>query len=144
VWHGTDQELAHIEQVQTRVLRRLTATRENLADDFQRCELACRHTLHIGQQRKLEFAFELHKMQPDRLPAQLARCDWGKNPVVSGRARPKMHTDVTSAIAAKLGHDPATAVATPELSAGAFKAQYGEVGRSPNGHETTHCQAHQR
>jgi hypothetical protein len=29
---------------------------------------------------------------------------------------------VTSAIAAKLGHDPATAAATPELTAGAFKA----------------------
>jgi hypothetical protein len=33
VWHGTDQELTQIEQVQTRVLRRLTATRENLAED---------------------------------------------------------------------------------------------------------------
>jgi hypothetical protein len=58
-------------------------------------------------------------MQPDRLPAQLVRRDWGKNPAVSGRARPKLHTDVTSAIAAKLGHDPATAAATLELSAGA-------------------------
>jgi hypothetical protein len=67
VWHGTDQELAQIEQVQThrmivscsksRVLRRLTATRENLADDLLRCKLACRHTSHIRQQRKLEFAF---------------------------------------------------------------------------------------
>jgi hypothetical protein len=121
VWHGTDQELAQIEQVQTRVLRRLTATRGNLAYDFLRCELACRHTSHIGQQRKLEFAFELHKVQPDRLPVQLARCDWGKNLVVSGQARPKLHTDVTSAIAAKLGHDPATAAATPELTAGALK-----------------------
>jgi hypothetical protein len=61
-------------------------------------------------------------MQPDRLPTQLARCDWGKNPVVSGRARPKPHTDVTSAIAARLGDDPATAAATPGMSAGAFKA----------------------
>ena len=55
VWHGTDAELTKIEQVQTRVLRRLAATRENLADDFLRCELACRHTACIGQQRKLEF-----------------------------------------------------------------------------------------
>jgi hypothetical protein len=44
VWHGTDAELTKIEQVQTRVLRRLAATRENLADDVPRCELACRHT----------------------------------------------------------------------------------------------------
>jgi hypothetical protein len=48
VWHGTDQELAQIEQVLTLVLRRLTATRESLVDDFLRCELACRHTSHIG------------------------------------------------------------------------------------------------
>jgi hypothetical protein len=32
VWHGTDAELTKIEQVQTRVLRRLVATREDLAD----------------------------------------------------------------------------------------------------------------
>jgi hypothetical protein len=30
----------------------------------------------IGQRRKLEFAFELHKMQSDRLPAQLASGQW--------------------------------------------------------------------
>jgi hypothetical protein len=103
VWHGTDAELTNIEQVQTRVLRRLAETRENLADDFLRCELACRHTACIGQQRKLEFAFE---MPPGRLPAQVARCDWGKNPVVRGHARPKMHTDVVQHIAAQVGQHP--------------------------------------
>jgi hypothetical protein len=35
------------------VLRRLAATRENLVNDFLRCELVCRHTAWIGQQRKL-------------------------------------------------------------------------------------------
>ena len=50
VWHGTEQELAKIEQVQTRVLRRMVAAGANLADDFLRCELACRHTSLIGQQ----------------------------------------------------------------------------------------------
>jgi hypothetical protein len=34
VWHGTGAELTKIEQVQTRVLRRQAAMRENLADDF--------------------------------------------------------------------------------------------------------------
>jgi hypothetical protein len=123
VWHGTDAELAKIEQVQTRVLRRLVATRENLADDFLRCELACRHTACIGQQRKLEFAFELQRMPPGRLPAQVARCDWGKNPVVRGRARPKMHTDVVKHIAAQVGQRLNAAAATEEVSAAAFKAQ---------------------
>jgi hypothetical protein len=56
VWHSTEKELTQIDQVQTRVLRRLTATRENLADNFLRCELACRHTSHIGQQRSLKDA----------------------------------------------------------------------------------------
>ncbi len=37
VWHGTDAELTKIDQVQTRVLRRLAATRDNLADDFLWC-----------------------------------------------------------------------------------------------------------
>jgi hypothetical protein len=115
VWHGTDAELIKIEQVQTRVLRRLVATRENLADDFLRCELACRHTACIGQQRKLEFAFEL--------PAQVARCDWGKDPVVRGRARAKMHTDVVKHIAAQVGQHPDKAAATEEVSAAAFKAE---------------------
>jgi hypothetical protein len=122
VWHGTDVELAKIEQVQTRVLRRLVAARENLADDFLRCELACRHTACIGQQRKLEFAFELQRMPPGRLPAQVAKCDWGKNPVVRGRARPKMHTDVVRHIAAQVGQHPDQAAATEEVSAAAFKA----------------------
>ncbi len=72
--------------MQTRVLRRLAATRENLADDFLRCELACRHTACIGQQRKLEFAFELQRMPPGRLPAQVDRSvRLGEEP---SRARP--------------------------------------------------------
>ncbi len=98
------------------------ATRENLADDFLRCELACRHTACIGQQRKLEFASELQRMPPGRLPAQVARCNWGKNPVVRGRARPKMHTDVVKHIAAQVGQHPDQAAVTEEMSAAAFKA----------------------
>jgi hypothetical protein len=92
VWHGTDQELTQLEQVQTRALRRLVAAQANVADDLLRCELACRHTAQIGQQRKLEFAFELGRMPADRLPALIAQCGWGKHPVVNGRARPKLHT----------------------------------------------------
>jgi hypothetical protein len=121
VWHGTDQELAKIEQVQTRVLRRFTATGENLADDVLRCEFACRHTKHIGQQRKLEFAYELSGMQPNRLPSQLARCDWGKNSLLKGRARPKMHADVTGRIAKAMDLDPAAAAADPEQTKSGFK-----------------------
>ena len=87
VWHGTDQELTQLEQVQTRAMRRLVAAQANVADDFLRCELACRHTAQIGrQQRMLEFAFELGRMPADRLPALVAKCDWGKHPVVP-RAR---------------------------------------------------------
>ncbi len=69
--HGTDAELTKIEQVQTRVLRRLAAARENLADDLLRCELACRHTAS-WQQHKLEFAFELQRMPPGSRPAPLS------------------------------------------------------------------------
>jgi hypothetical protein len=121
VWHGTDQELTQLEQVQTRALRRLVATQANVADDFLRCELACRHTAQIGQQRKLEFAFELGRMSADRLPALIAQCDWGKHPVVNGRARPKLHADVTKRIAAEVGLCPQKAADDPNMTAGAFK-----------------------
>ena len=121
VWCTTAVQQRRLEQVQTRVLRRLTATRENLADDFLRCELACRHTVRICQQRQLEFAFELLRMPASRLPALVAKCDWGRNLVVSGIARPKLHSDVVASVASAVGQQPAVAAAAPEVTAGEFK-----------------------
>jgi hypothetical protein len=53
---------------------------------------------------------------------------------------------VTSAIAAKLGHDPATVAATPELTAGAFKAtvKSAVLQTAMKQLAATHCQAHQK
>ena len=51
----------------------------------------------------------------------VAKCDWGRNPVVSGRARPKMHSDVVASVAGSVGQQPAVAAAAPEVTAGKFK-----------------------
>jgi hypothetical protein len=90
-WHGIDQELAQLAQVQTRALRRLVAAQANVADYFVRYELACRHTAQIGQQRKLElaalpFSGRLALLSGASLYCGSAKCAAG-GPVVVGDGR---------------------------------------------------------
>jgi hypothetical protein len=76
VWCTTAAQQQRVEQVQTRVLRRIMRLPCAVADDVLRMELGCRPYASWMDQRKLEFAFRLAVMGADRLPARVASACW--------------------------------------------------------------------
>ena len=117
VWQPSVAELAKLEQVQTRVLRRLVACGRNVADDVLRMELACRPYASWFAQRKLEYAYRLLGMGDDRLPRMISGATW---PQRRGAGAARMHADLVRGVATTVGLDLA-ALHTQGASKGVFK-----------------------
>jgi hypothetical protein len=97
VWCTTAAQQARLEQVQTRMLRRIVRLPYAVADDVPRMEFGCRPYASWMDQRKPEFAFRLTTMAADRLPARVVSASW---PSVARAGVPAMHAGVTGVVAA--------------------------------------------
>jgi hypothetical protein len=97
VWDASGAGLALLEQVQTRVLRRVMRAPGTAADDVLRMEVGCRSYISWMDQRKLEYAYRLRLMAPSRLPRRVAAAVW---PCKPGLRRPCLHSEVVAALIA--------------------------------------------
>ena len=80
VWEPAAADMRQLEQLQTRVLRRMVSCGRQVADDVLRMELACRPYSSWFRQRKLEYAYRLMCMDGDRWPSRVSRADGGCSP----------------------------------------------------------------
>ena len=126
VWCTTAAQQQRLEQVQTRVLRRIMRLPCAVADDVLRMELGCRPYASWMDQRKLEFAFRLAAMEADRMPARVASACW---PRLARRGLPSMHACVVSALEHAVGLKVADLAAAGGVTTAAFKKLAGEAVR---------------
>jgi hypothetical protein len=108
VWDAHGAGLALLEQVQTRVLRRVLRAPGTAADDVLRMEVGCRSYISWMDQRKLEYAYRLRLMAPSRLPRRVAAATW---PARQALRRPCLHSEVVAALIADTCLDLAAAQA---------------------------------
>jgi hypothetical protein len=92
VWDAYGAGLALLEQVQTRVLRRVLQAPGTAAADVLRMEVGCRSYISWMDQRKLEYAYRLRLMAPSRLPRRVAAA---AKPALR---RPCLHSEVVAAV----------------------------------------------
>jgi hypothetical protein len=126
VWCTTAAQQQRVEQVQTRVLRRIMRLPCAVADDVLRMELGCRPYASWMDQRKLEFAFRLAVMDADRLPARVASACW---PRLKRKGLPSMHACVVAALEHAVGLTVAESAAAEGATKAAFKKAAGEAVR---------------
>jgi hypothetical protein len=126
VWCTTAAQQARLEQVQTRVLRRIVGLPCAVADDVLRMELGCRPYASWMDQRKLEFAFRLAAMAADRLPARVASAGW---PSRARKGAPALHSGVVAALERAVDFKVAD-LAGAGVTAAAFKKTAGEAVRA--------------
>jgi hypothetical protein len=115
VWCTTAAaQQARLEQVQTRVPRRIVRLPVAVADDVLRMELGCRpYASSWMDQRKLEFAFRLATMAANRLPARVASACW---PRLARKGGPALRAAVVAALERAVAVDvaPLAAAVTPK------------------------------
>jgi hypothetical protein len=126
VWCTTAAQQARLEQVQTRVPRRIVRLPCAVADDVLRMEFGCRPYASWMDQRKLEFAFRLRTMAADGLPARVASARW---PAVARTGVPAMHVGVVAALERAVDLK-VTALAATAMGKAAFKQVAGEAVRA--------------
>ena len=136
MWHGTQDELRRLEQVQYRVLKRLAATHENVAAALLNMEFGCRTYESWAMQRKLEFRFRLARMPNSRLPAMVSRCQWHGAP---GAKKPGMHEAQVKRISELVNLDPSQQAADPEVSYAMFKKRAALAVRRNDVCKLQHC-----
>jgi hypothetical protein len=122
VWCTTAAQQQRLEQVQTRVLRRILRLPCAIADDVLRMELGCRPYASWMDQRKLEFAFRLATMAADRLPARVAAASW---PRQARQGLPGMHAGVVASLERAVGLNVAELAAAAGASRASFKQAAG-------------------
>jgi hypothetical protein len=100
-WVANKADMQRLEQLQVRVLRRIVNVPCHVPDDVLKMELGCRSYARWMSQRKLEYAFKLRMMSPDRLPRRVAEAAWPTWPMPGGQCHERMHAGIVAAIEAK-------------------------------------------
>jgi hypothetical protein len=118
VWCTTAAQQQRLEQVKTRVLRRILRLPCAVADDVLRMELGCRPYVSWMDQCKLEFAFRLATMAADSLPARVAAARW---PRLARKGLSGMHASMVASLERAVGLNVAKLAAAAGASRASFK-----------------------